>query len=75
MFPNLNEDDHKVRVVRVKCFSKKCGGVHVSQTELDDYSPRIESKCPICGSCMSVKLSNVEKERIVSETIEDAWYD
>lgn len=66
------EEERKIRLTKVKCINKECEGIHISKTDLTDWSPRIESNCSVCNAFMSVKLSSIDEDRIISvEVVEE----
>lgn len=72
MFIFPTEEEHKIRLTKVKCSNRECNGIHISKTDLMDWSPRIESSCNVCNAFMSVKLSSIDADRIISvEVVEE----
>lgn len=65
------EEERKTRLTKVKCFNKECEGFHISKTDLMDWSPRIESNCNVCNAFMTVKLSSIDEDRIISVEVVD----
>lgn len=63
----FQEDQVSQRKLIIKCQSDNCKGVLKCIHFLDDYSPRLDDSCSKCGKEVTMKLSHIEKSRIIAE--------
>lgn len=58
--------EEKRERILVRCNNANCKGFYTLIRQTDDFSPRVHSDCSECNGFMSVKLSQVEENRIIS---------
>ena len=65
-------EEMKREKILVSCNENDCEGTFETIRHSDDFSPRIHNNCSKCERFMSVKLSSIDENRIISrEVIEE----
>jgi len=67
-FPVEPEKEVKRKVV-IACEKETCDDVFIHTSPLTDNSPRVEETCTKCGLLITMKLSSIDKYRILSTEI------
>lgn len=62
----LINDEMKREKILVACNENDCDGNFKLLRYRDDFSPRVHDNCSKCGRFMSVKLSSIDENRIIS---------
>ena len=56
--------------MKIKCPVDGCEYVHNFEHQYTDFSPRFDGVCPSCKKPFSVKVSYIDKAKIVSREVE-----
>lgn len=62
----LDHHEEKQEKIVITCDENGCDGVFELFRDSGDFSPRVHSHCLKCNRFMSVKLSRIDEERIIS---------
>lgn len=62
----LDHHEEKRERIIVTCAENDCDGTFELIRYSDDFSPRVHDNCSKCNRFMSVKLSYIDDERIIS---------
>lgn len=65
--------DHTKIHLKIKCFNDSCDNVIDYMYTSDNFSPRMDGKCPKCGVEYSRKVAGISNSSIISRRNEEVY--